>query len=130
MRRRRSSSQYKTHYAGRRVTPGERTVVNFGCRANAKIVVSEVFWGVNQDSASSAAYYLPGDCTAGGASLRSDCSKSACTINTSAPVELSCQSSWRGSKVPHYIHINFFCMTGNDTNHIEKKRCYQIISWQ
>ena len=130
MRRRRSSSQYRKYYAGRRVTPGERTVVHFGCRVNATLVVSEVIWGVHKDSQSAAIYYLPGDCTAGDASLRSHCSKSACTINTTAPVPLPCQSSWKGSKVPQYIHINFFCRTGNDTNHIEKKRCYQIISWQ
>ena len=112
MRRRRSSSQYRKYYVGRRVTPGGRTEVNFGCRANATLVVSEVFWGVHEDSLSSAAYYLPGDCTAGAAILKSDCRKNACTINTSAPIALPCQSSWRGSKEPQYIHINYYCMTG------------------
>ena len=121
MSRRRSSSRYRKYYSGRRVTPGERTVLHFGCSVNSTLVVSNVFWGVHQDSLSSATYFLPGDCTAGDASLKSDCGKHACTINTTAPVELPCQGSWRGSKVPQYIHINFFCMTGNDTNHIEKK---------
>ena len=131
-RRQRSSSQYKTHYAGRRVTPGERTVVNFGCSVNTTLVVSDMFWGVHNDSLSSAAYYLPGDCTAGAANLKSNCSKSACTINTTAPVTLHCQSWWIGSKVPQYLHINYYCMRGKDTNHIEtfyfRKQEIKIVS--
>ena len=115
MRRRRSTSQHSKYYAGGRATPGGRTVVRFGCGVSSTLVVSEVIWGVHKDSRSAATYYLPGDCIAGAANIKSDCSKSACTINTTAPVELPCQSSWRGSKVPQYIHINFFCMTGNVT---------------
>ena len=115
MRRRRSSSQYRRYYAGRRVTPGGRTVVHFGCSVNVTLVVSQVIWGVHKDSRSAAAYYLPGDCTARHASSISSCRKSACIINTTAPVTLNCHSSWRGSTVPQYIHINFFCMTGNVT---------------
>ena len=131
-RRQRSPSQYKKYYAGVKVTPGGRTELNFGCGVNSTLVVSDLFWGVHKEIAITVSYYLPGDCTAGAANLKSNCSKCGCTINTTAPVTLHCQSWWKGSKVPQYLHINYNCMRGKATNHIDtfyfRKQEIKIVS--
>ena len=115
-----SSSQYVVYYAGGRVVATQRFVINFGCHGKFTLVISDAFWGVHQNSGSSASYYLPGDCTSQYTFLTSDCSKKACTINTTTPAALPCLR-WKGSKVPQYLHINYFCRTGIELNHMEKK---------
>ena len=107
-------SDTQVFHAGGRVAVNQRTVIHFGCRGNSTLVVPDLFWGVHREVRAATTYYLPGDCTSKYTiSTTDDCSKSACIINTTTPVELPCLSSWRGSKAPQYLHINYFCMAGN-----------------